>query len=150
MSIKENAPSIGGTMEEAVEEIIALVADTSSVGNSTTAGGNNAILSGILGYGEENAVKGEDICSVLGIDDRRKLYALIRSERKHGILILASKEGYFLPDNTDPDKARREIKSFLRTFTARAIDTFNTAKPFYLKLKHIEGQFRISEVEHGK
>ncbi len=149
MSKKENAPSIGGTMEEAVEEIIALVADTSSVGNSTTAGGNNAILSGILGYGEENAVKGEDICSVLGID-RRKMYALIRSERKHGVLILASNEGYFLPDNTDPDKARREIKIFLRTFTARAIDTLTTAKPFRLKLKHIEGQFRIAEVEHGK
>lgn len=149
MSKKENAPSIAGTTEEAVEEIFSFLADTSSVCNSTTAGGNNAILSGILGYGEENAVKGEDICSVFGID-RRKMYALIRSERKHGVLILASNEGYFLPDNTDPDKARREIKSFLRTFTARAIDTLTTANPFRLKLKHIEGQFRIAEVEHGK
>ena len=52
----------------------------------------------LISYGEDNAIHLSDLVRITGVDERL-LRKCIESIRRSGIVIAASDQGYFLPDN---------------------------------------------------
>ena len=75
-------------------------------------------VSQFLSHGAENATPARELAKRAGYRSTRALRLAIERERKAGVLILASDDGYFLPSE-DKAQALIEIKGFARRSDAR-------------------------------
>lgn len=90
-------------------------------------------------------IKSDDIIKRLGINDGKPTYSarrLITRIRDRlwdkGILVLADKEGYYIPQNDE------EVQKYLKSYRKRAITTL-------VKFKHIlQVVYRNEEQSHGE
>lgn len=84
----------------------------------------------ILKVGQENALSGEYLASVLGFKSVRDLQNQIKKERDKGAVIVSSTSppgGYYLPGN------KTEVVEFIQTLESRAENTMvalNSAKAY--------------------
>lgn len=86
-------------------------------------------ISSLLLHGEDHAIPTADLVRLAGVKSARELQNRIAFERDRGALILSSCRnggGYFLP--ADGEAGRQEIKAFIRTLNARALNTIRAFK----------------------
>ena len=95
-----------------------------------------AIVFASLQYGKENAIRSADLAKVLGYKTIRELQKQVESERAAGYVILCDSHGagYYLSD--DPVELRR----FINTLNARAINTIRASESAQRALNDITGQ----------
>ena len=88
-----------------------------------------------LPVGKENAISTTDLARLTGCISTRELQQRIADERNRGALICSgSGKGYWRP------KDREEIRQFVRTMNARALNTLKAAKSARAALKVPAGQ----------
>ena len=119
------------------DELSAVNCGVSAINDSTTsAQAFQAVVFPLLGYGIENAVSIEMLCKLLGLSSPRFVRKLIKAEREHGYLILATSGGYFLPSE-DSERGHAEMLACYRWLLAHATASF----PF---LRILEHKLRVS------
>lgn len=92
----------------------------------------------LLPVGRENAISTTDLVRLTGCVSVRELQQRIADERNRGALICSgSGKGYWQP------KDREEIRQFVRTMNARALNTLKAAKSAREVLKVPAGQQSI-------
>lgn len=103
---------------------------------------NVEILLSILPHGEGNAISGDSIISILGIQSVRSLQKMIARARLSGEVICSCDSGYFLPND------RSEIEKFYKTTRAKALSTLTILKSARMVLDEVSGQqaLEIDEV----
>lgn len=84
--------------------------------------------------GEANALPMRELARLVGVSERQ-MRKIIEHERKNGALILASDNGYFLPD---PDCERYEILRHIHRADARMITNRKTIRAMKDRLKELE------------
>ena len=93
----------------------------------------------LLPVGKENAISTTDLARLTGCISTRELQQRIADERNRGALICSgSGKGYWRP------KDREEIRQFVRTMNARALNTLKAAKSARAALKAPAGQQDIT------
>ena len=101
-----------------------------------------------LNRGEKNAIPSRKLVILSGFRSVRDLQAEIAREREAGALILSTCRhggGYFLPD--EGEEGKREIRKFVATLAARAVNTLRAMKHAEKALKTIDGQMMILDSE---
>lgn len=129
MNGKRNAHSAVGAAERAVMGTD--FAGQNSLSNLSThlEARPELFISSLLLHGEENAIPTAHLVQLAGVKSARELQNKIASERGKGALILSSCRnggGYFLP--AEGEAGREEIKAFIRTLKARALNTIRALK----------------------
>ena len=86
----------------------------------------------LLGYGEENAIKGEDLMRRASFKSIRQLRERVEYERSQGAVICTSNRGYFLPERDEygelTPKGAAEVRRFYRQQRAKGVGTLHSAK----------------------
>lgn len=110
----------------------------------------------LLGHGEENAIKGEDLMRLAGFKNIRLLRECVEYERSQGAVICTSNRGYFLPERDEygelTPKGAAEVRRFYRQQRAKGVGTLHSAKSAKKALREYDqrNQTRLSEVRRGK
>ena len=92
----------------------------------------------LLPVGRENSISTTDLVRLTGCVSARELQQRIADERNRGALICSgSGKGYWRP------KEREEIRQFVRTMNARALNTLKAAKSARAVLRVPAGQQSI-------
>lgn len=87
----------------------------------------------LLPVGKENAISTMELVKLIGCGSSRELQQYIARERNQGALICSgSGRGYWRPKN------QQEIKDFIRTMEARALNTLNATISAKQALKESE------------
>lgn len=98
-------------------------------------------IASLLPFGKENAVTAGELVKLSGCGSARELQQRIAHERERGAIICSgSGRGYWKPKN------RQEIKEFVKTMDARALNTLKSARSAKMALRVPEGQ---QEMEGG-
>ena len=105
---------------------------------------NQHFIESLLSVGKENAISTTELMQLSGIKSARQLQKQISSERDSGAFILSSTTGgYYLPDSGE--KGRQEIKEYVKTLRARALNTLKVLKGVKATLDICEGQGTLEE-----
>lgn len=89
----------------------------------------------IIPVGRANAIRSEDLARLVGAKGVRQLQDMIAVARLQGYLICSGcGAGYWRPAN------REELRSFVRTVEARALNTFKACRGAKERLAQMEGQ----------
>lgn len=92
-------------------------------------------IESLLPIGRENAVTTENLIRMSGCGSARELQQHIAYEREHGAIICSGSGcGYWKP------KDMQEVRQFVKTMDARAINIFKATKSARALLKANEGQ----------
>ena len=92
-------------------------------------------IESLLPIGRENAITTEELVRRSGCGSARELQQHIAYEREHGAIICSgSGHGYWKP------KDMQEVRQFVKTMDARAINIFKATKSARALLKANEGQ----------
>lgn len=103
---------------------------------------NSRELISFIPVGRGNAIRSEDLARLVGAKGVRQLQDMIASARLQGCLICSGcGAGYWRPAN------REELRSFVRTTEARALNTLKACRGAKERLEQTEGQ---AELELGK
>ena len=123
--MKENkTPAPSGNRERAKAETAALGAAISC--NHDNIGGTVRQVADVLGVGEENALRMEEIRRIID-GDARSIRLEIERERRMGVAICSNnKTGYYLA------ATRQEIETFCRSMRRRAAEIQKTAALVHL------------------
>ena len=110
--------------------------------NYSTDKGKNQyhFIENLLPHGSENAIKTKDLLRITGFNTVRDLQKEIEAERRAGSLILSKTTdggGYFLP--VAGEQGAVEVRTFVQTLRARAINTFAALKSANEYLKQQDG-----------
>lgn len=92
-------------------------------------------LISFIPVGKPNAIRSEDLARLVGAKGIRQLQDMIASARLQGCLICSGcGAGYWRPAN------REELRSFVRTVEARALNTLKVCRGAKERLEQTEGQ----------
>lgn len=101
-------------------------------------------VASFLHKGAESAIPTRQLVELTGCASARQLQTLISQEREHGVVILSRPNGgYYLP--ADGLKGREEMRAFVSTINARAINTLRAAASAKAALSVLDGQQHIEE-----
>ena len=93
------------------------------------------LIERLLPIGKENAVTAQELIEMTGCISARELQQRIAWERDHGAIICSgSGSGYWKPKN------RQEIKEFVKTMNARALNTLKATRSAKRALRVPDGQ----------
>ena len=138
MTDKEKALSSVGALDKAEEQGAASRQATNSENYFTMMSKQRqGVISRFLLQGRRNALKGDELAKITGMDVRT-VRGQISRERKAGIAICSdSRDGYYLPASLD--ELRRSAKSLAH----RAIETQAVAQAMADAVADAEGQQHI-------
>ena len=108
------------------------------------AGAGQGPISRLLMHGAENAMPKGQIMALAGLTAERQFLKLVEAERKHGALILSTREhggGWYLPDKGE--KGRAEIERHRATLVSKAVSMLRTAEAERMALNVLPGQERF-------
>lgn len=89
----------------------------------------------IIPIGRVNAIRSEELARLIGVASVRQLQDIIASARLQGYLICSGcGAGYWRPANRD------ELRSFVQTTEARALNTLKACRGAKERLAQTEGQ----------
>lgn len=101
-------------------------------------------VAGFLGVGEANAIKGEELMTLAGFNSIRALREQVEYERNHGVVILTSGCGYFLPERDETgtltDRGAQETRRFYAQQRAKGIGTLKSARSAGALIKAYESR----------
>lgn len=113
--------------------------------NMTTAKKQGGFIASLLLPGAENAIPTRRLVELAGCISARQLQTMIAEERERGTVILSRADGgYYLP--SEGEKGRQEMRDFVSTINARAINTLRAAASAKAALAVLDGQQSIGEV----
>lgn len=122
---------------------------TDSITSSGEKQGYDGYITQFLSMGHEYAIPCTELMKLTGCDTVRNLRSEIEKSRKHGSLIIASNEGYFLPtkgaDGEINEIGYAELKSFYSRMRSIAIGIFTSIKHIRLAIREYEREHEISE-----
>ena len=102
------------------------------------------LIASLLPVGAENAISTQRLVEITGCASARQLQTMISQERERGTVILSrTGGGYYLP--ADGEKGRAEMRDFIATIQARAINTLRAAASAKAALAVLDGQQSIEE-----
>lgn len=141
---KEAAPGVasteGGKRNASGQAVVSV-----SEHNKTTAKKQGGFIASLLLPGAENAIPTRRLVELAGCISARQLQTMIAEERERGTVILSrTGGGYYLP--SEGEKGRQEMRDFVSTINARAINTLRAAASAKAALAVLDGQQSIGEV----
>lgn len=142
---KEAAPGVAST-----EDGMGKVSERATISiqeHSMTMEENQAgLIAALLPVGAENAIPTRRLVEIAGCTSARQLQTMISQERERGTVILSrTGGGYYLP--SEGEKGRQEMRDFVSTINARAINTLRAAASAKAALAVLDGQQSIGEAE---
>jgi len=99
-----------------------------------------------LGFGAENAVTADYLQKISGLDGRT-LRLVIQEQRRMGLCVLSSIDGYFRP-SLNTDQAYLECHKFNATMRARAVSSFETARITELYMRSLDHQIALENFDN--
>lgn len=140
MESKKTAPS-AATLRAEAETAIGGASISKDHNNTAAACRQAGFVESFLPHGAAHAIPTAALVTLCGFRSARELQKQIERERMTGALILSRSGdggGYYLPD--DGEAGRREIAAFVRTVTARALNSMRMLRGARRALRLIDGQ----------